>query len=221
VSLIIKSGVWVCSNLEEKSQQISMIKTIPYKNLFAWTLLCLSVLNCHADNTMGEIANLSLSEAEQNWLSEHKILRIAPDPDFPPMEFFDEEGRYQGFVADYMRLVAERLGVRLEVIRKDNWTQVIEALRSGEVDLIGANVPDDESRQKFLFTEPYFGYSHVIVSHEGIKGQVRLEDLAGKQVLVTAGWSEVELLRSKYPQIKVVEVESILEGLTKVALQRA
>ena len=113
-------------------------------------------------------------------------MRIAPDPDFPPLEFFDEQGRYQGLVADYMRLVAERLGVRLEAIRTDNWSLSIDALRSGEADLIGAMAPIDEFRKEFLFSASYFGFYDAIITNEGVKGQVRLEDLGGKQVLVTA-----------------------------------
>ena len=105
---------------------------------------------------------LDLTEAEQTWLIEHPTLRIAPDPDFPPLEFFDEQGRYQGLVADYMRLVAERLGVHLEAIRTDNWSQSIDALRSGEADLMGALAPIDEVRKEFLFGATYYGFSDAM-----------------------------------------------------------
>ena len=98
--------------------------------------------------------DLLLTVEEQAWLAEHPTLRIAPDPDFPPLEFFDEQGRYQGLVADYMHLVAERLGIRLEAIRTDNWTQSLDTLRSGEADLIGAMTPIEEFRKEFLFSTP-------------------------------------------------------------------
>ena len=37
---------------------------------------------------------------------------LAPDADFPPIEFFDEQGQYQGIAADYAALVEQRLGTR-------------------------------------------------------------------------------------------------------------
>ena len=163
-----------------------------------------------------DAAPINLSPAETSWLGDHPVLRVAPDPDFIPIEFFDEQGRYEGLAADFLNLVADRLGVRLEAIQKKNWTQAMAALRSGEADLIGANVPIDEFQKEFLFTKPYFGFHDVIITHDEIKGQVRLEDLAGKEVMVVKGWPEAHILREQYPDIKVIEVESTLDALLKI-----
>ncbi len=163
-----------------------------------------------------DTASIELSPDEASWLGDHPVLRVAPDPDFIPIEFFDAQGRYQGLAADFLNLAADRLGVGLEAIHKKNWTQAMAALRSGEADLIGANVPIDEFKKEFLFTEPYFGFHDVIVTHDDIEGQVRLEDLAGKEVMVVKGWPEVHILRDQYPDIKVVEVESTLDALLKI-----
>jgi diguanylate cyclase (GGDEF)-like protein/PAS domain S-box-containing protein len=162
-------------------------------------------------------SELRLSSKETAWLAQHPVLRIAPDPNFPPLEFFDNDGRYQGLVADYMRLIAERLGVELEVVRRETWSDAIDALRTGEADLIGANVPTDAFRKEFLFTESYLGFYDVIVTHQGIAGSVRLDDLAGNKVLVVKDWPEAEILAQHYPEIQAVEVVSTLDGLTKVA----
>jgi len=163
-----------------------------------------------------DAAPINLSPAETSWLGDHPVLRVAPDPDFIPIEFFDEQGRYEGLAADFLNLAADRLGVRLEAIQKKNWTQAMAALRSGEADLIGANVPIDEFKKEFLFTKPYFGFHDVIITHDEIKGQVRLEDLAGKEVMVVKGWPEAHILREQYPDIKVIEVESTLDALLKI-----
>jgi two-component system sensor histidine kinase EvgS len=39
---------------------------------------------------------IDLTAAERKWLEDHPVLRVAPDPDDPPLEFFDKQGRYQG-----------------------------------------------------------------------------------------------------------------------------
>ncbi len=160
-----------------------------------------------------------ITKEEKAWIKEHPLLRVAPDPDYPPIEFFDDKGRYQGLAADYMRLVADRLGIRLEAVQKKNWTEAMGALRSGEVDFIAANTPIDEFKREFLFTDTYFEFYDAIITHDGIKGELRLEDLSGKEVLVAKGWPEVYILKDRYPDIKVVEVESTLEGVSKVAFK--
>lgn len=46
-----------------------------------------------------------LSIEERDWLKEHAVLRFAPDPDFPPIEYFDENGNYQGLTSEYFNLI--------------------------------------------------------------------------------------------------------------------
>jgi PAS domain S-box-containing protein len=162
---------------------------------------------------------INLTDEEKKWLRDHQVLRVVPDPDYPPIEFFDKEGRYQGVAADFMRLVAERLGVRLEALKKENWTAVINALRNGEADFIAANTPIEEFKEEFIFSDGYYEFYDAIITHEDIKGSVRLEDLSGKDVLVAKDWPEEHILRNKYPDINVVTVESTLDGVTKVAFK--
>ena len=162
---------------------------------------------------------IDLTEEERKWLKDHPVLRVAPDPDYPPIEFFDTKGRYQGVAADFMRLVAERLGVRLEALKKENWTAVLDALRNGEVDFLPANTPVEEFKKEFIFTDTYYEFYDAIITHEDVQGSVRLEDLGGKEVLVAKDWPEEHILRNQYPDIKVVTVESTLEGVTKVAFK--
>jgi PAS domain S-box-containing protein len=166
-----------------------------------------------------ENETLTLTQQEKVWLAENKTLRIAPDPDFPPMEFFDVQGNYQGLVADYMQLVTERLGLKLEVIRKQTWLEAIDALRTKEVDVIGANVPTADYNAEFIFTEPYFSFSDVVVTHDGIDTEVKLDHLKGKKVLVVKGWPEAQILKNQYPEIEAIEVDTTLAGLNKVALK--
>jgi ABC-type amino acid transport substrate-binding protein/signal transduction histidine kinase/CheY-like chemotaxis protein len=162
---------------------------------------------------------IDLTDEEKKWLKDHQVLRVVPDPDYPPIEFFDKEGRYQGVAADFMRLVAERIGVRLEALEKENWTAVINALRNGEADFIAANTPIEEYKEEFIFSDGYYEFYDAIITHEDIKGSVRLEDLGGKDVLVAKDWPEEHILRNKYPDINVVTVESTLDGVTKVAFK--
>ena len=60
---------------------------------------------CHL---MYHQAQLLLTPEEQAWLREHPVLRIAPDPDYPPLESFDEQGNYQGVAADFFRLIVDK-----------------------------------------------------------------------------------------------------------------
>ena len=38
-----------------------------------------------------------LTEDEKAWLKAHPVIRLAPDPEFQPIEFFDENGKWNGY----------------------------------------------------------------------------------------------------------------------------
>ena len=59
---------------------------------------------------------VSLTPEEHSWLSEHPVIRLAPDPDFPPIEFIDEDGNYHGIAADYAALVERKLGIKFTLL---------------------------------------------------------------------------------------------------------
>ncbi|WP_177428159.1 transporter substrate-binding domain-containing protein, partial [Candidatus Venteria ishoeyi] len=162
--------------------------------------------------------HIALTDKEQIWLNAHPVLRIAPNPDSPPLEFFDGQGHYQGLVADYMRIIAERLDVRLEVVRKENLSQAIAAVHSHEADIIGSSIPSEALLKQFIFSDlPFYDAKTVFISHGDIEKPVKIEDLAGNKLLVSADWSaEIKFIREKYPQIEIVEVSSALVGLLKL-----
>lgn len=169
----------------------------------------------HGGHLVQEIA---LTNEERLWVRNHPVLRVAPDPNFAPFEYFDDQGNYRGMVSDYLYLIAKNLGLQIEIVRKNNWGEIIEALENGETDLLGANVPTEAMKQKFLFTDPYFSYHNVIVTPDTLEGSIQLKDLAGKEVLIVEGWAENELIRTQFPEVILVPVDNTTEGLSKIAL---
>ena len=62
----------------------------------------------------------ALNSEEKTWLVSHPNIKIAPDPDFIPIEYFDENGDYKGIAADYLVLIEERLGIKFNIVRLKN-----------------------------------------------------------------------------------------------------
>ena len=95
----------------------------------------LAMLLCDAGMAQ---TSVQLSIEEQQWLQRHPIIKLAPDPDFKPIEFFDENGQYQGASADMIRLLERKLGITITVVHLKNWDEVLEKFKAHEVDLLGA-----------------------------------------------------------------------------------
>ena len=89
-------------------------------------LLCLATSNFFVGTSLAvedHTPSIDLTGAEQAWLAQHPIIRLAPDPNFAPIEWFNLQGDYNGISADYVRLLQERLGIQFEIVRGANHMQ--------------------------------------------------------------------------------------------------
>ncbi len=159
----------------------------------------------------------TLTDAEREFIRNHPVIRVGPDPMFPPIEFFDEEGRYVGVAADFLKEIGTRTGLRFEAVRHETWPEIVAAIQSGNIDMMGANVEDEENRTYLNFSGPYFKFPMVLLSRKEHEGSISLKQLEGKKVAVTAGYPEEGFIREAHPKVLIDPVNSVPEGLRKLA----
>lgn len=123
--------------------------------LLLWVcLLCLLV--SPRQGAAATAAHVELTSDERSWLKAHPVIRLAPDPEFRPIEFFDETGLYQGMAADHIRLLEQKLGISITVVRHKNWDAVLQGFKAGEIELLGAVVPTVKRSEFMLFSDALF-----------------------------------------------------------------
>lgn len=84
------------------------------------------------------------------------VLRFGTAAITEPFSYIDASQQVVGLDVEIARLVARRLGMRLEVSNMD-FGGMIPALISGKVDMIGACITiTGERAQRVLFSEPYY-----------------------------------------------------------------
>jgi small-conductance mechanosensitive channel len=67
--------------------------------VLSWLLIAILTLALPGTQAVAEPSNsaqIALTQQELDWLSTHPLIRLAPDPDFAPIEFIDQAGHYQG-----------------------------------------------------------------------------------------------------------------------------
>ena len=165
-------------------------------------------------------ANL-LTNEEREWLSRHPVLRLAPDPNFPPIEYFDETGHYRGLIADYYPLLEARLGVRFQLVRAATWDEVLAMAKRREVDILGA-AQRTPARSEYLdFSQTIIDIPNVIVVARQMDGVVDFSKLAGKKLAVTRGNALDEHVRANFPAIQLASVANDLAALQDVSFGRS
>jgi signal transduction histidine kinase len=194
------------------------------RSLFILTVLfCLPVillpvsLCCGAGNTTVPSTDIGLTAGEIDWLKAHPVIRLAPDPDFPPFEFFDHDGKYKGIAADFIALIEKKLPLSFEIVRLKTWDQVLEQGKSREIDMFGAAVPTPERLQYMKFTKFFVEFPSVILVRQGEQPALKVDTLEGKHVAVVSGYAAYEYMKRTHPQVHLEVMPGISAGLRQVA----
>ncbi|NWA11769.1 EAL domain-containing protein [Pseudomonas gingeri] len=160
---------------------------------------------------------LTLTDDERSWLANHPDLRLGVDASWPPFEFRDEEGHYQGLAADYMALVEKRLGVKLNPIEPMSWTAVLQLARNNQVNLLPGVMSTPERQSYLAFTRPYLDFPIVILAHEGGAQPHNLKELYGLKIAVVENYAPHELLRTHHPDLNLVALPNVSSALQALA----
>ena len=164
---------------------------------------------------------VQLSESEREWLRGHPILRLAPDPDFPPIEYLDESGVYRGIAADYIARIETILGVRFTIVPLKTWPEVLKRAKIREIDLFGAAASSPQREAYMRFTRPHIELPGVIITRKETGGELNLGNIRDLKVAIVEGHVWQDLLANKYPALKPHLVPSISAGLKAVSFGRA
>ena len=160
---------------------------------------------------------ISLTDEERQWLREHPVVLAASDPQWPPIEYLDGNGKLSGMVADYIALVERRLGIKIKMVPQKNWSAALESIRQGRVSLLTSAARTPERDAYLRFTEPYLELPAAIIVNTHTKGVSSMADLRGKRVAVVKDYSSHEFLRRGFPYLELVPVADVKSGLYEVS----
>ena len=105
---------------------------------------------------------LDLTASEKACLAAHPRIRLTPDPDVPPIEYF-RDGQFFGIAADNARLIEQKLGIKFEIREVASYLTSVKETKAREKDVWSA-VAVTPGRQKFMvFSAPYIDSPAVIV----------------------------------------------------------
>jgi PAS domain S-box-containing protein len=158
-------------------------------------------------------ASVLLTEEERAWLREHPVIRVAQDPGWPPVEFADERGEPSGIANDYLKLVEERLGVTFERVRGLSWQESYARLKRWELDMTTSVTATPEREAIWAFTRPYMKAPIVILTRADVPYIAGMPELAGKKVAVVDGYIAAESIPRDFPEIRLIKVGSVREGI--------
>ena len=157
--------------------------------------------------------SLLLTPAEREWLASHQTLRVALEDDWHPIEFMDSEGTYNGIGMNLMQVVGRYLNVAIQPV-SSNVLKETTGPRRADVEPFLEGTPPEGG--PWLFTNPFLQLPLAVATLDSERLVTSPGDLAGKSVAVHDHAGLAGYLRAQLPRSKIVEVSSLIEGLSAV-----
>ncbi|MEW5772445.1 MAG: transporter substrate-binding domain-containing protein [Thermodesulfobacteriota bacterium] len=151
-----------------------------------------------------EPGEVKLTPAERSWLDAHRDIRLGVDPARPPIEMLGPDGSHQGMVSDYVRILNQRLGLRMRPAATPSRKEALAKIQAGELDVLSSLERTPEREQALAFTAPYLHFPSVICTRKGAPFVTSVKELAGRKVGVLEGYALEESLRRDHPQVVLI-----------------
>ncbi|MFC6339906.1 transporter substrate-binding domain-containing protein [Pseudomonas sp. CCM 7891] len=167
---------------------------------------------------------VNLDEADWRWLREKDRLQLGiSSPDYAPFNI-TIQGRYglelEGLTADYAALVGQLLHLDIVVLCYDSRTELLQALKNGQVDLVGTANGFEAADPELAMTQAY-AQDQPVLADRNLGPNALMPGLAAKRIAMLYHYRPPEQVRRFYPKAHLQLYPSTLSALGAVAFGQA
>jgi len=157
--------------------------------------------------------NFTLEEKE--YLKNKKVINMCIDPNWMPLEKI-ENGKHIGLASDYIKIVKSAINIPIKLIKTANWDESIKKAKNRECDIFSMAPMIEKQKEYMDFTTSYLDTPMVIVTKTNRHFIDNIEQILDKKIGIVKSYSISAILKKKYPNINIINVQSIDDGLRRV-----
>ena len=148
------------------------------------------------------------------------VLIMATNAEFPPFEFINDAGEFDGFDVHLANAIANVLGLEL-VVDDMEFGAIIAAIDTGMVDIgIAAMSITEERLETVNFTVPYFETTIVVIVPED-SDITSVEDLETATIAVQLGTTSDLIVEWELPDASVIQMNRAPDTILELRAGRA
>ena len=164
---------------------------------------------------INSLSSFNFSQKELDYIEEKDSIKMCVMPNTMPYGDI-KDGKYIGFVADYMALIEKKIKKPITLVPTKTWTESLEFAKARKCDILSATIWTKEREKDFNFTKSYVDIPYVLLTKSGTSFINNLSNIKNKKVSVVENYAILDLLKMKYKDIDFVTVKNVDEGLEKV-----
>ena len=162
---------------------------------------------------------INLTKNEQNFIKTHKI-KCALTPNWAPFNTL-VNGKISGISVDYWEIIKKRLHLKSNYIILKKWERVLEEIKNKKADITLSTSVTKQRRQYAIFTKPYAIFPIAIATRNDVGYIASMKFLKNRIIVVGKNYTAARLLKQKYPDYNILEVENIKKALEMVSEGKA
>ena len=165
-------------------------------------------------------ATLDLTAEEKKYLQNNPVITVQNLSTLPPFNF-NENGIPKGYTIEYMKLMAEYMGVNIKFISGKPWNKYLTMLKENSLDIIPHIAITDKRKEFIAFTN----FKHIeYITGIAINKEHNINsinDLKDKIIAVTNKTFIHTYLKNKFPKQKLFLTKNTEKALEAVSLGKA
>lgn len=154
----------------------------------------------------------SLSIEQKIYLNSISYIKMCVDPFWKPIEFI-EDGEHKGLTSDYFKIFSKVINKEIRLVPTESWAQTLEYVKEHKCDIISAAAYTKDRAEYLDFTPPYLELPWVFATRSDANYIYELEQIKDRAIGMVKGYSNITVLKNRYPDLKIVEFDNLDEGL--------
>lgn len=184
-----------------------------------WLLVSVPTTPAYANSPV--LLPIDFTPEERSYIDKTTSIKMCIDPDWAPFEIINHKGEHEGIAADLIQMVAQRVGLKIELYPVKTWEESLSASKSKQCQIMSFLNQTPARDQWLIFTDPVFFDPNIIITREEHSFIGDLKGLKNESVALPRGTMVEERIRRDYPNLKIILTNSESEAIALVSEKKA
>lgn len=191
-------------------------------NVLQYAVLALfALIGSFAHAAAVQTSSIELTPQERSYIDSHPRISMCVDPDWVPFERINPQGKHEGIAADLVQIVAQRVGLKIDLYPVKTWEESLAASKSKRCQIMSFLNQTSARDQWLIFTRPIFFDQNIIITREEHSYIGDPKGLFGERMALPRGTMVEERLRKEYPNLQIIITESEQDAIALVSERKA
>lgn len=164
---------------------------------------------------------IQFSAEEKTYIEKSSVIRMCVDPDWAPFERINEKGEHEGISADLIKLVAQRVGLKIELYPVKTWDESLATSKAKRCEIMSFLNKTPERDTWLNFTDPIFLDPNIIITREEHPYIGDIRGLRNETVALPRGTMVGEHIQRDFPNLKIILTGNESESVALVSDRKA